>query len=236
MSKKRLISLASVAALATFSVTPAAAQAGPRWRLNGVLTPLNQTENILQFGTITMKSPFLGEIKCNVFDGAPIRNESERGVASVDGWETSDCRMPECLRGSASVMAEAPPKLVEVVREVAERGAKTLPWPAELTAPEGRTSLRIGNTEKVHLAPIKFWVNCPGEGLEVPYEGELVPAYVNGSKNGLKPSHLEFEGSGGKTGHLLTPDICGGECEQADLFLNGSLTTVGTNQQLVAAE
>ena len=64
----------------------------------------------------------------------------------------------------------------------------------------------------------------------------LEPRIVNGSKNGLKPSHLEFEGSGGKTGHLITPDICGGTCEQADLFLSGSLTTLGTSQQLITAE
>jgi hypothetical protein len=236
--KRLLITLASVAVLAAFSVTPVAAQAGPLWRMNGVLSTPKQIENVVQFGTITMKSPFWGEIKCNVLVGAPVSNESERGVAPVAGWETWSCHMPECLKGSASVIAENPVGLIErgIRPPEAQRGERTVPWPAELSAPEGRTALRMGNTEKLPLEPVKFWVNCPAERFEAPYEGTLAPHIVDGTKNGLKPSHLEFEGEGGKTGFLKTPDICGGQCSMANLYVKGELTLLGTGQQLITAE
>jgi hypothetical protein len=58
---------------------------------------------------------------------------------------------------------------------------------------------------------------------------------INGTKNGLKPSHLVFESSE-KTGFLITPVICGGECAMADLTVGGELTMLGTaSQQLVTA-
>jgi hypothetical protein len=239
MSGKRLLmSFSSVAALAAFSITPAAAQATPQFHINGMLAGATP-QNVVQFGTITMKSPFWGEIKCNVLVGAPVSNESEKGVAPVQGWETSDCRMPECLRGSASfVMAEGAVKLVEPLPghpPEAVRGEKTLPWPAELVTSEKGTKLKIRGPEGV-IQGLKVLVNCPGEGFEVPYEGTLEPNMINGSTNGLHPSHLEFEGSGGKTGHLVTPDICGGECTQAELSVSGSLTILGTMQQLITAE
>jgi hypothetical protein len=245
MSRKRLIGLASITALATLSVLPALAQGAPRFYVNGVLARSGPVAgasgtNVVEFGTITMKSPFLGEIKCNVLVGAPVGNETEKGVASVDGWETWSCHMPECFHGSPStVMAEASPEFGVVpertIKEV-QRHQKTLPWPAELTAPEGRTSLRIGDTEKLPLAPVKFYVECPKELFDVLYEGTLEPHIVNGTKNGLKPSHLEFEGEGGKTGHLKSPDIFGGKEPESLLFIKGELPLLGTGQQLITAE
>jgi hypothetical protein len=229
MSKRRLIGFAPIVTVATLSLLPALAQAAPQFHSNGVLAGASK-QSVVQFGTITMKNPFFGEIKCHVLVGAPVANESEKGVAPVEGWETSGCQMPECHRGQVSVMAESPPhfSFIETTIKVVERGEQTVPWPAELTAPEGRTSLRIPH--------LKIWITCPGEGFEVAYEGELVPHYVNGSKNGLHPSHLEFEGEGGKTGHLITKVICGGECAEADVFVSGELTTLGTSQQLITAE
>jgi hypothetical protein len=221
----------------------------PRFYVNGTLAGSGPVAgagetNVVQFGTITMKSPFLGEIKCQALVGAPVSNESERGVAPVDGWETWNCRMPDCLKGSASVTAAKPLQLIQyenpkkeiVIEVIRPEPRTTLPWSAEMTERERLKLFRMGSTEKQPPAPVKFWVDCPGEGLEVPYEGELAPIVHNGTKNGLKPSQMEFEGNGGRTGHLLTPDICGGECEQADLFLSGQLTILGTMQQLITAE
>jgi hypothetical protein len=92
----------------------------------------------------------------------------------------------------------------------------------------GRTALGIHD--------IKLTVVCPKEGFELQFEGALEPRVVTGSKNGLHPSALSFEGEGGKTGHLLALDICGGECAEADLSFSGELTMVGTMEQLVTAE
>jgi hypothetical protein len=151
--------------------------------------------------------------------------------------------MPECLKGAAFISAETAVKLIvrentlkELVPE-AKRGESSLPWPAHtVTTPEATTALKMGNTEKLPAQPVKFLVNCPGEGFEVPYEGTLQPHMINGTKNGLKPSHLVFESSE-KTGFLKTPDICGGECSMADLTVEGEVTMLGTaSQQLVTAE
>jgi hypothetical protein len=243
MSRKRLpISLASVTALAAFSVTAAVAQATPRFYVNGVLAGASK-QSVVQFGTITMKSPFWGEIKCNVLVGAPVGNESERGVAPVNGWGTWACRMTECLRGKSFVFAEGTPKLEEINVNPSEkerravRGESTLPWPAHtVTTAEATTALKMGNTEKLPAEPVKFVVECPGELFQAPYEGTLQPHIINGSRNGLKPSHLAFESSE-KTGYLRTPDICGGECDLATLTVEGELTMLGTSsQQLVTAE
>jgi alpha-tubulin suppressor-like RCC1 family protein len=212
-----------------------------RFYLNGVLAGAS-TQNVVQFGTITMKSPFWGEIKCNLLVGAPVWNETERGLASVDGWESWGCHATE-LRGKTFVTAETAVQLIErentakVRIPEAHRGEKTLPWPAHaVTTPEATSALKIGNTEKLPLEPVKFLVSAPEELFEVPYEGTLEPRIVNGTKNGLKPSHLEFEGEGGKTGFLKSPAIFGGKEPEADLFIKGELTLLGTSQQLVGAE
>jgi hypothetical protein len=100
---------------------------------------------------------------------------------------------------------------------------------------EAKTRLKILGPRGAESG-LKFLVNCPGEKFEVPYEGTLEPRLINGSHNGLRPSHLEFE-EGGKTGFLKTPDICGGECAMADLFIKGELTLLGARgQELITAE
>jgi hypothetical protein len=239
MSRKRLlIGFASVATLAACSVAPVVAQAAPQFRVNGVLAGASK-QNVVQVGTITMKSPFWGEMKCNVLVGASVGNESEKGVASVDGWETWGCHATE-LRGKTFITAETPVNLIEPGKgrpPEAKRGERTLPWPAQtVTTPEAATALKIGDTEKLPLEPVKFIVNAPEELFEVPYEGTLEPRIVNGTRNGLKPSHLEFEGEGGKTGFLKSPAIFGGKEPEADLFIKGELTLLGTGPQLVTAE
>jgi hypothetical protein len=239
--KRLLMTLAPVAALAAFSVPPAVGQAAPQFRINGVLAGANK-QNVVQFGTITMKSPFWGEIKCNLLVGAPVGNESEQGVASVDGWGTWGCHATE-LRGKTFITPENAVQVIErlntekhIINEP-KRGETSLPWPSRpVTTPEATTALHIGNTEKLPLEPVKFIVDAPEELFEVPYEGTLQPRWINGTKNGLKPSHLEFEGEGGKTGFLKTRDICGGECSMANLYVKGELSLLATGQQLVTAE
>jgi hypothetical protein len=214
----------------------------PRFYINGLLAGASK-QNVVQFGTITMKSPFWGTIECHVLVGAPVWNETERGAASIEGWETYGCKMPECLKGTAFISAENAVKLIvrenthkELVPE-AYRGESSLPWPGRLVSmPESAVGFHMGNTEKLPVQPVKFLVNCPGEGFEVPYEGTLQPHMINGARNGLKPSHLVFESSE-KTGFLKTPDICGGECSMADLTVEGEVTMLGTSsQQLLTAE
>jgi hypothetical protein len=246
MSKKLRGLLVPMLAAAACVAVPAVAQAEPEFHVNG-LVQSTVHQNATQFGTLTMKSPFWGTITCKVIIGAPVWNEATEalpvhGLEAYEGWEPFVCSMPECLKGKAFISAEGAVKLEETENLKKEkifkaiRGSSSLPWPARLVSlPESTVGLHMGNTEKLPEQPVKFLVNCPGEGFEVPYEGTLQPRLVNGTKNGLKPSHLRFENSE-KTGFLITPDICGGECAMADMTVEGEVTMLGTGQQLITGE
>jgi hypothetical protein len=148
------------------------------------------------------------------------------------------------LRGKVYISAETSVELIE--REnthkekvfEAKRGVSTMPWPSQpVLTPEGTRVLQIGQTEKVPVEPIKFSLNAPEELFEVQYEGTLRPRWINGTKNGLKPSHIEFEGEGGKSGLLRSPTIFGGKEPQSLMFIRGELSMVGAaSQQLVTVE
>jgi hypothetical protein len=244
MSKKLRGLLVPVIAAAAFGAVPAVVQAEPQFKVNGIV-PLGHA-NVTQWGILKMKSPFWGTITCKVIVGAPVWDEATEGkpvhgVSAYEGWEPFVCSMPECLKGTAFISAETAVKLIvrenthkELVYE-AKRGESSLPWPARAVSETEAVGVHMGNTEKLPEQPVKFLVNCPGEGFEVPYEGTLQPHYVNGSRNGLKPSHMVFESSE-RTGYLKTPDICGGECAMSELDIEGELTTLGTQQQLITAE
>jgi hypothetical protein len=233
MSIKLLKGLAPILAVAALAVAPAVAQAEPQFLVNGKLAGASH-QNVTEFGNVTFTSPIFGEFTCKIIVGAPIWNELGKGLAAYEGWEPFLCTKGGCTNGLAFVTAENAVKLVErenTKKEIvfeAVRGPSSLPWPAEATVKEERTSLRIPH--------LRFLLNCPAEGFEAPYEGELSPHVVNGAKSGLKPSHLEFEGAGGKTGHLNTLLVCGGECAESELNVKGELFLVGTGQQLITAE
>jgi len=204
--------------------TPAA----PRWFLNGNLAGASG-QSIVQLGTITLENKLLGEIKCKVIAGLKAGNESEKGVAAVEGWEAYDCSAPECP-GRVLLTPEEVPEKGKEKETPGARQPRSLPWPAELISSEaGKAAL--------NLRKMKLWIVCPRELLEVPFTGNLEPRLQNGLGNGLSPSHLLFEGKGGHTGFLISPDIAGGaEVEESELFFSGELTTIGTSQELITAE
>jgi hypothetical protein len=231
MSKKLLTGLAPLVVVAVLSVIPTVAQATPQFRINGNLVGTAH-QHIVQYGTLTLKSGFSGEWKCKVIAGAAIWNEGGNGFASLEAWQPYLCSASECP-GEAFVTTEMGPELIEKINAQSEKeySAKrrnpSLPWPAETFTEEGRSRL---NMRKMRLV-----LNCPQENLAVPFTGNLEPLIVNGLQNGLSPSHLVFEGQGGKTGFL------GGacnflECEAFNLYASGELTTLGTSQQLITAE
>jgi len=239
MSRKRAVGLMPVLAIAALVLMPAVAQATPQFRINGFLAGATK-QSVVQFGTLTLDNKLLGEFKCKVIAGVEAWNESEKGIAAVEAWEPFNCSSTECL-GPVWITAESPPELIEKKgvyepqrwsRYVPSKGASrpNLPWPAELiTSEAGRTAL--------NMRKMKLWIICPREGLEVPFTGNVEPRVQNGVKNGLFPSHLVFEGKGGYTSFLTSPDIEGGaETENSELFFSGELTTLGTSQELVTAE
>jgi hypothetical protein len=242
MSKKLSVAIGVLLAVGAIVVIPAVAQAAePEFKINGALAGEGKTDlTYFSPGTLTFNSPFLGEIKCKVIAGAPIWNQGGRGLGLFEGWEPYLCTMPgteQCQATGGFLTAEAAVELKEKENAKkekeysAKRGPTSLPWQvvAKRNAETGKVAEQIQN--------IKLLVNCPAETLEIPYEGTLEPFLVNGSKNGLHPSHLEFEGKGGKTGHLVTRDLGnGGELEEADLFVSGEMILVGEKEQLISAE
>jgi hypothetical protein len=236
MPKKLLISLASVLALATFAMAPAAVAESMEYKQNGQVIG-TQHENVTLFGPLTLKSSYFGEFSCKVVAGAPVWNEAGMALNAVEGWEPFVCKYtgtgPGCKQQSF-VTAEEPVELVEETigsekQYKAKRGLRTMPWPGELFETTEKT-------KSLNMHEIAIYLDCPTEGLEVRYEGNLEPKYVNGVKNGLSPSKLVFEGKGGKTSYLVTCSLIGCvEEEKTELFVSGELSVLGIGQQLITA-
>jgi hypothetical protein len=105
-----------------------------------------------------------------------------------------------------------------------------LPWQGEATEEEGGEKLR-----KIKTKGVKVTIVAPCFGLEVPFEGALEPIAINGSKSGLKASHLLFEGKGGKTG-FLTTKVLPVEKEENIGYTIGEVKTIGSMVQLINLE
>jgi hypothetical protein len=216
MSRKGLrISFAFVAALTAFSVMAAVAQAAPRFYVNGVLAGASK-QNVELQGTMTLSNAFLGNVKCTVLAYGTVANESERGVGGIEGYRGYDCTSEPACQGVFAV-AEGPvyvkfPKILPGELK-AEYGPSTLPWSGEAIEEEG-TEKRKKFKMPVRLTIVEPCFSPEGpRPYEASYEATLEPLIINGARNGLKPTHLEFVGSGGP----------------------GTLTMSGSGVQLVTA-
>jgi hypothetical protein len=235
MSKKIFIRLLVMMVLAGFAALPAASQ-GAQFHINGALGEAAH-QNVTVYGNITMTNKLYGEWKCKIVAGMPVWNEGGKGWAAVEGWEPFLCTTAgSTCEGIPFVTAEHSVELIEKINAKSEkeysakRGPTSLPWLGESFSPEaGKNSINI---KKMRIT----W-DCPEEGFELPFTGNLEPSITNGVKNGLNPTHLRFEGKGGKTSFLTSPLIEGGaETENSEMFLSGELTVLGTSEQLISLE
>jgi hypothetical protein len=139
-----------------------------------------------------------------------------------------------------SLTFEAPPRVEKT--EALRTGMTSLPWTGELTEKEP-------GVRQVLTHHVKIWVilppaslgNGPGcAGTSIPFEDqegptekqagdELAPILINGTKNGLHPSHGEFLGEQGKTekgfpktGRLISPDVGPGYTTAKNLVTAGA--------------
>jgi hypothetical protein len=216
MSRGRPIGFVSIAALAAFWIMPTVTQAAPRFYVNVILAGLNK-QNVALQGTMTLNNTFLGNIKCTALAWASVGNESERGVGNVEGYRGEDCTSEPACQGIFAV-AEGPikfrfngqpPGTLEAVY-----GPSTLPWSGEAIEEEGTEKRKkFKMTISLTIVVPCFGPEAAGP-YEAPYEATLEPLIINGTKNGLKPTHLELDGSGGP----------------------GRLTMSGSAVQLVTAE
>jgi hypothetical protein len=229
MRKKLLIGFAVLAALAVVAPAASQAgtkefpiKRFPKVFRNGV--KLNTIRRpAIAVGGITLHNGVLGDLKCENMVAGVTYNETtegtEKGFTNTVGYSTFNCvaqapckvknTQGETVEGIYAT-AESPP-IPEHGTEAHSTGITSLPWTGELI--ERETGIKQVLTHKV-----KVWIvdppasvgvgNC--QGLEVPFENaegetekdagyELAPVTVNGTRNGLKPSHGEFDGEEGLT-------------------------------------
>jgi hypothetical protein len=229
--RKILLRVALLLAIASAVTMPAVAQASPKFFENGVkLTTLKQ--GLINYGKIELTNPVLHNIVCENLASGFIWNESEKALFITEGYTTYDCEASPTKCPGVFATAEMPVEVSERLNSksekevVAQRGPTTLPWSGEaVEVTEGVEKLK-----KIKTHGIKVTIVAPCFSLEVPFEGELEPIAVNGSKNGLKASEVVFEGEGGKTNHLVAPSLpAGGQ----NGYTIGRLHSVGTSVQLI---
>jgi hypothetical protein len=203
----------------------------PRWFRNGTLLTTTR-EPIVTFGSVTLENSMLRKLTCQNAVATNVWNESERGLQSVIAFATFECKseLPckvintkgEEVEGIYAT-AESPPEAAGT--EAHSTGISSLPW-------SGETIEREASIHQLLTHQVKIWIVLPpgtvgkGEGCkgtEIPFEAkegeaekaegdEPAPVLVNGSKNGLKPTHGELTGEAGKTekgfprtGRLISP-------------------------------
>jgi hypothetical protein len=194
-----------------------------RWFINGKLAAAKH-EPVITFGTITLENKTLGNLTCQSVVAGNAWNETtegfERGFENTTGYTTFECEATaapckvkntkgEEVEGIFAT-AEAPP--IAEGTEAHLTGVSSLPWTGELTEREaGRRQILTHNVKVWIVLPSPTIGKGPGcRGTEIPFEDqegpsekaegdELAPVWVNGSRNGLKPSHGEFLGEIGLT-------------------------------------
>jgi hypothetical protein len=232
MAKKLLVGLAPALVVALLLI-PAVAQATPKFYINYVQAGKKHEPNVI-YGQIELQNHFLGKIKCQNLASGNIWNESEKGLGNTEGYTTYSCTAePKCegVFATAEKPVQVTEKTIEgVKRHIAERGATDLPWAGEVVKEETGEKLT-----KIKTHGISVTIVVPCLSLEVPFEGALEPISLNGAGNGLTPSHLVFQGKGGKTGYLTTTKL--GTAEENNIgYTIGETNSVGSAMELITAE
>lgn len=242
MSNRLKLGLASALAVGALVVVPVVTQATPlpKFLVNGVKAGKTKV-SIFNFGSVSLENSEVGKLKCSNLLAGNIWNETtegtEKGLGNTEGYTTYNCVGEPACPGEFAA-AEKPVELVErertgphgekVKEKAAQRGGTTLPWSGEAIEPE--PGLREIRTHGVAVTIID-----PCIPIELLFQGELTPIAENGKKNGLYPGKLIFEGKGGLTGHLVSPELSSIN-EQNIGYTYGNLSTLGTNEQLINTE
>jgi hypothetical protein len=256
MRQKLLIGFAALAVGAVIAVpaTQAAVppiKAFPKVFFNGIKATKTPRPGEA-FGRLTLHAATLGNLTCNsaVFDRTynETTEGTEKGIENTTHFTTFECEAEnkcqvknihgETVEGIYAT-AEGPP--LPEGTEAHETGIFSLPWTGEAIE-------REAGHRQVLIHHLKMWIVLPpstvGTGLgclgaEIEFEElegktekeagyELAPVWVNGFKNGLKPSHMELGGQEGTTekgfpltGRLRSPQV-------GDAFLTSpKLVTAG---------
>jgi hypothetical protein len=269
MTKKLLVGLGPLAVAAALAVPAAQAalppiKAFPKVFINGVKATKTPRPAIVA-GHILLHNGTIGNLECNNVTTGNTFNETtegtEKGFLDSTGYTTFECTAGapckvhntkgELVEGIYAT-AEAPPTTIGT--ETHNAGISSLPWTGEFIE-------RETERKQVLTKPVKIWVVLPpatvGEGTgcagtEIEFETqegktekengyELAPIWVNGSKNGLKPSRTcESRGEEGLTekgfpvtGRLRSPQVGDGFVTTGTKCFTGGM---GGNWELVTIE
>jgi hypothetical protein len=256
MRKKLLVGLGPLAVAAMIAVSAAQAAVPetkrfPKFFVNGVRETVAHKHAIVA-GAISLEVYPIGFITCNTVMTGQAFNQTtegtEKGFLSTVGYMTYECMTESTCKVKNTkgeevegiyLTAEAPPSVKGT--EIHNTGLTSLPWTGELIERE---------TEKIQVLTkhVKLWAvyppssvgtggGCLGteieledrEGKTEKEEGdELAPIWVNGSHNGLKPSHAEFLYKAGETekgfpitGKLRSPQVERGSPRAPKLTIGG---------------
>jgi hypothetical protein len=232
MSKKLLIGLAPLFAIAAFAVMPVAAQAiTPHWYKNNVLIPASKPLPVIGWGQAENLSQVsnIGEINCQTVGAGTVENPPEKaaGVGKTLLASFYNCKAPQC---EEAVLKETGGALTGEGTAV----AKNLPWNNKLFEGGTPNAVRLKTGEpfvafgKPTTGEIAAVVDCNIPALketvkEALFEGELEPESINGT-SATKPSTTKYAGA--STGHL--------ESEVGGPGINtGSIKSEGYNAQEV---
>jgi hypothetical protein len=215
-------------------------------------------------GSITLENTIIGAMSCNSAWTGQAFNETtegtEKGFLNTVGYMTYGCEAGnKCTvkntRGEEVegiyLTAEAPP--VVKGTEVHNAGITSLPWTGEFIERETEKRQVLTHHLKLWLvlppgAPIGQGIGCAGTELEFEEEEgptekeagyELAWSCINGTRNGLKPTHCEFRGEEGLTekgfpvtGRLHSPQVGDGILTASKLIHAG----LEGNWELVTAQ
>jgi len=223
MSRKKLLGLVPLLAIAAFAVTPVAAQAvTPRLFVNGVEVGTGTEPNpqpVISWGILTLKNAELGLVKCeNVFGGQmsnPTLTTSP-GEAIVQGFSVYNCKSEACelLGGHIEIGPLGEGENVLGTKITVEH--ITTPWKAVVLEPAaGVYELKVGN-KQVSGEPefenkIRFRVTCHAKAVTVEFHGELHPKALNLGTSAGNPSEIKFKGL--SSGELESSPAGGGTVE-----------------------
>jgi hypothetical protein len=250
-----LVAVAVVAAPAAQAGVPEIKRF-PKVFVNGVKAT-STPKQAVAFGHITLENTTIGNLNCNnvvtgnTFNSTENLSEkftTEKGFTDSTGYMTFECVSEAACKVKNTkgeevegiyATAEAPPVIKGT--EIHNAGISSLPWTGELIERETEKTQVLTHKVKVWIvlppATVGVGPGCAGTELEFEdQEGptekehgyELAPYTVNGTKNGLKPSHGEFHGREGltekeapNTGRLKSPQVGDGFTTAPKLISGG---------------
>jgi hypothetical protein len=237
-------------------------KAFPKVFVNGIKVT-KTPKPVIASGGITLENTIIGAMACNSATTGQAFNETtegtEKGFLDSTGYMTFECQAANSCKvhntkgeevEGVYLTAEAPP--VVKGTEMHNAGITSLPWTGEfIEREEGKRQVLTKHVKLWLVLPpesVGKGVGCVGTELELEtLEGktekergyELAPLWLNGTKNGLKPSHSEFLGDEGITekeapitGRLKSPQV-GDFSLTAKKLVSGGL---GAGWELVTAE